>query len=99
VKPILQFDQARFRQLGALLGILILGLFATIQVMHAHPLGHTDDSHCSVCLAAHATATLIAPPTVPVLVFIRAEVSPAEPQLPYIAPAAALYIRPPPATA
>ena len=99
MKPILQFDRARFRKLAALLGLLIFGLFATIQVVHAHPLGQSEDSHCSICLVAHATATLIALPAVPVLVFIRAEVSPVEPQLPYIAPSAALFIRPPPATA
>jgi len=94
MKRTLQFDQARFRKLAALLGILILGLFATIQVVHAHPLGQTDDSHCSVCLVAHATATLIVLPAVPVLVFIRAEVSPAEAHLPYTVPSAALFIRP-----
>jgi hypothetical protein len=99
MKPILQFDRARFRKLAALLGILILGLFATLQVVHAHPLGQTDDSHCSVCHVAHAPAALLAPVSLPALVLIRAEVFPVEPQLGHTVLAPALFIRPPPATA
>ncbi len=89
----------RSRKLIALLGVLIVGLFATVQAVHAHPSGTADESHCSICLAAHATATVVALPSLPVLVLIRAEVPQFAPQHPYIAPSTTPSIRPPPATA
>ena len=99
MKPICQFDRARFRKWAALLGLLIFGLFVTVQVLHAHPLGQADDLHCSLCLAAHATATILALPTLPVLASVLARTSPVEPQLLLITRSARYFIRPPPAIA
>ena len=95
--PILQLDQARFRKLAALLGLLIFGLFVTVQVLHVHPPSQADDSHCSVCLAAHGPATVSAPTSLPVPVLLRAELVPVRPQLWHSTVDCALFIRPPPA--
>lgn len=98
MKPCRQFDLRRSRKLVALLGVLIIGLFATVQAVHAHPSG-TVDSHCSICMSAHGAVAVVALPSLPVLDLIRAEVPQFAPQRPYIAPSATPSIRPPPATA
>jgi hypothetical protein len=99
MKPLRQFDHARSRRFSVLLGILIVGLFATLQAVHAHPLGQADDSHCSICMVAHAPAALAALPILPVLAVAPARESPAEPQFPHIVVSAPVSIRPPPVTA
>ena len=95
--PIIQFDQARFRKWTVLLVILIFGLFAAAQTIHAHPFGQVDDSHCSICLAAHAPAMVVALPAPPVLVASAEQAPSAEPQLPHLVHSGPLFIRPPPA--
>jgi hypothetical protein len=95
MKSIFEFDRGRWRKLAALLGILIFGAFISVQVCHMHLLGQ-EDTHCSTCLVVHAPATVIASPVLPVLVAVRAPVSPVEPILCRTIRPSALFIRPPP---
>ena len=98
VNPTFQFDRTRFRKLAALLGILILAVFAIIQAVHFHPLEQTD-LHCSICLAMHAVVAIIALPALAVLLTIQTQVSPVKRLLHYITHSTSIFIRPPPTTA
>lgn len=89
-------DQPRRRQWGALLAVLFLGVFASLQVAHGHLPGGAEDSHCAFCLASHTVAAVVAPPALPTLVQVRTEPPAAVVQVPSIAPSISLFIRPPP---
>jgi hypothetical protein len=93
------FAVAPWRKLAALLAIVLLGLFATLQVAHVHTPGAVDDSHCAFCLAAHGVAAVAALPTPPALVLIQTHTPAPEALFPDTSPSISHFIRPPPATA
>jgi hypothetical protein len=98
MKAIRKFDQQRRRKLTALFGILIFALFAATQATHFHPAdSQADNSHCSVCLAAHAPVTVLALPKLPVLAATLEPIVRAETESCHSAPLPSpLFSRPPP---
>ena len=98
MNAISQFDQERFCKRAALLGVLIIAIFATIQAVHFHADGQSD-IHCSICLAVHATPAIIGLPSLVLLLTVQARLFPAAPILAYIPHFRFVFIRPPPITA
>jgi len=84
----------------ALLPVLILDLYVAVQTIHAyaHPMGHSDDQHCALCLVVHASVMVVALPALPVLITrIVAAVPSVGAQQPRLTHSAPSFIRPPPA--
>jgi hypothetical protein len=88
------------RKLVSLVGILLLVALGLIQAVHAHPQsGHSEHSHCALCLVAHATPAVVAPVTAPSIAFIPIHLVLFEPPLRSSNMLSPFCSRPPPAIA
>jgi hypothetical protein len=90
-----QFDRTPAMKWAMVLAILLFAVFATIEVVHFHPVT-TPESHCSLCMAAHSAAAPTQVSAAPELALVFAPAESSEPQLQsrlFVSPAS---IRPPP---
>ena len=81
--------------------LLVFAFIATAECVHFHPNllagdSSAPESHCSLCLTAHAAAAPIAVNISPVLAFVFAPAESSEPQLQSRRFVPAASIRPPP---
>lgn len=97
-----QFDRTPAMKWAVVLAILVFVVIATAESVHIHPhllTGDSDgsESHCPLCMAAHATAAPTVISISPVLAFVYAPAESSEPQLQSRLFVPAASIRPPPA--
>jgi hypothetical protein len=96
MKPMMQFKRLRIRKEIALLGVLIRGMVVVVQTIHFHPLEQAE-WHCSICLAVHATAAILALPILAVSLAFQFQIAGPGPRPQGISRSASIFIRPPPA--
>ncbi len=92
-----RIDRSKLRRWAATFVVLALALFVTTQLVHIHALGKsTNESHCSLCIAAHSAAAPTQASPTPVLLQTRTVQVASEPQPHSRLSVFSSFIRPPP---
>ena len=83
--------------LSAAVCVLLLALFAIVQVAHVHPLDTDSDAdHCPLCIVMHTAAPVAVAAAVVVLVEVGRQTPTLEVIPVVIRRSSRIYIRPPP---